>query len=59
MRKDVEQEVKAYIEVENLKKKTHKSSEEAKEATERLNKLLVQNGITLKIYIAAGGKHGT
>lgn len=28
----------------------------AKEANKHLNELLVQNGFTLKIYLAAGGK---
>lgn len=30
--------------------------EEAKTANEMLNKLLLDNGFTLKIYLAAGGK---
>lgn len=29
---------------------------EAKEANAKLNKLLIENGFTLKIFLAAGGK---
>jgi hypothetical protein len=31
--------------------------EEARKANEQLNKLLVENGFTLKIYLAAGGSN--
>lgn len=31
--------------------------EKAKKASSDLNELLVQNGFTIKIYLAAGGKH--
>ena len=31
--------------------------EKAKQASSQLNELLVQNGFTIKIYLAAGGKH--
>jgi len=38
---------------ENSKKEV---IEEAKNASNKLNDLLVQNGFTIKIYLAAGGK---
>lgn len=35
---------------------TKEAVHEANEANKHLNKLLVENGFTLKIYLAAGGK---
>lgn len=35
---------------------THEVVQEAKAVNQQLNKLLLDNGFTLKIYLAAGGK---
>lgn len=35
---------------------THEVVKEAKSVNEKLNKLLLENGFTLKIYLAVGGK---
>lgn len=45
------------IEIVADKKAQHEVIQQAKEASERLNTLLVENGFTLKIYLAAGGKN--
>lgn len=50
-----EQEVT--IEVEAHKKRAIKTAEKAKANADQLNRLLRANGITLKIFIAAGGRH--
>ena len=44
------------VEVELHKNATVEAAEKAKEANKHLNELLVANGFTLKIYIAAGGQ---
>lgn len=45
------------IEIEAGKKATKEAIEDARKANEELNKVLVRNGFTVKIYIATGGKH--
>lgn len=45
------------IEIIAHKDAKHEVVEDAKAANEQLKKLLVGNGFTLKIYLAAGGKH--
>lgn len=44
------------VEVELHKSATADAAEKAKEANKHLNDLLVENGFTLKIYLAAGGR---
>lgn len=44
------------IDIEVYKSARKEAVKKAKESTEHLNDLLVENGFTLKIYIAAGGK---
>lgn len=48
---------KATIEIVAHKEAKDAVVRETKEANEKLNRLLVDNGFTLKIYLAAGGKH--
>jgi len=45
------------VEVVAHKRATKKAVDEAKQVNKKLNNLLVENGFTLKIYLAAGGKH--
>lgn len=45
------------VEVELHKTASREATEKAKEANAHLNDLLVENGFTLKIYLAAGGRH--
>lgn len=45
------------VEIEASRDATKEAIAEAREATHKLNTLLVDNGFTLKIYLAAGGKH--
>lgn len=52
---DVDTESK--VEVVAHKKATKKTIDETIKVNQQLNKLLVENGFTLKIYLAAGGKH--
>lgn len=47
------------VEVELHKSATAAAAEKAKKANEHLNDLLVENGFTLKIYLAAGGHQPT
>ena len=49
------QEVK--IEIEAGKKASKEAIEEARKANSELNKVLVRNGFTVKIFVATGGKH--
>lgn len=42
--------------VELHKNATEEAANKAKQANEHLNELLVENGFTLKIYLAAGGQ---
>lgn len=44
------------VEVELHKSATTEAAEKAKEANKHLNELLLANGFTLKIYLAAGGQ---
>lgn len=44
------------VEVELHKNATREAADKANEANQHLNDLLVDNGFTLKIYLAAGGK---
>lgn len=44
------------VEVELHKNATAEAAEKAKQANEHLNELLLANGFTLKIYLAAGGQ---
>lgn len=50
-------EHKTSIEIVAHKNATREVMKEAKKATDHLNDLLVENGFTLKIYLAAGGTH--
>jgi hypothetical protein len=45
------------VEIEAIKRETHKKIQTAAQATESLNSLLRANGITLNISIATGGHH--
>lgn len=45
------------LEVTAAKRKLAQSSEQAKVASQKLTTLLIQNGISLRIHAAAGGKH--
>lgn len=56
-KQDLERAKKVTIEVEAHKEKAVKIAQKAEKSTKELNKLLRANGITLKIYIAAGGRH--
>ena len=38
-------------------KATDDKIKETKEVTEKFNKILKENGFTLKIHVAAGGRH--
>ena len=44
------------VEVELHKGASEDAAEKAKQANQHLTDLLVENGITLKIYLAAGGQ---
>lgn len=44
------------VEVEIAKGASKEAAEKAKTANQHLNELLVENGFTLKIYLAAGGQ---
>lgn len=44
------------VEVELHKGASEEAAQKAKEANQHLTDLLVENGITLKIYLAAGGQ---
>jgi hypothetical protein len=46
----------AIVEIEAHKNAERAAVQQAKEASRQLNTLLVENGFTLKIYLAAGGK---
>lgn len=52
----VEPPVSSRVEVELHKTAGKQAVEKAKQANEHLNDLLVENGFTLKIYLATGGK---
>lgn len=44
------------VEVELHKNASVEAAEKAKDANQHLNDLLIENGFTLKIYLAAGGR---
>ncbi len=44
------------VEVELHKNASEGAAEKAKQTNQHLNDLLVENGFTLKIYLAAGGQ---
>lgn len=44
------------VEVEVHKNATEQAAQKAQETNRHLNELLVENGFTLKIYLAAGGQ---
>lgn len=44
------------VEVELHKNASEEAAQKAKDTNKHLNDLLVENGFTLKIYLAAGGK---
>lgn len=44
------------VEVEIHKNASEEASKKAQETNQHLNDLLVENGFTLKIYLAAGGR---
>jgi predicted ribonuclease YlaK len=46
----------AIVEIEAHKDAEREAVQQAKEASRQLNTLLVENGFTLKIYLAAGGQ---
>jgi hypothetical protein len=48
----------AQAQIDDIKAKFKKTSTKTKADVDRLNRLLEANGITLKIHIAAGGRHG-
>lgn len=52
----VEPPATSRVEVELHKNASAEAAVKAKEANKHLNELLVQNGFTLKIYLATGGK---
>lgn len=45
------------VEIEAHKDAKKEAIEEAKQASKKLNNLLVENGFTLKLYVATGGIH--
>lgn len=53
----VEPPASSRVEVELHKNATKEAADKAKEANKHLNDLLVENGFTLKIYLATGGNH--
>lgn len=52
-------EKQGFLEIETHKNATKEAIAEAKQATQKLNSLLVENGFTLKIYLATGGHRNT
>lgn len=44
------------VEVELHKNASEEAAQKAKQTNQHLNDLLVENGFTLKIFLAAGGK---
>jgi hypothetical protein len=45
------------VEIEHHKQETAKVIAQTKKVTDNFNRLLNKNGITIKIHVAAGGKH--
>lgn len=52
----VDAQLPSQVEIEVAKNATDSALKTAKEANQKLNQLLVENGFTIKIYVAAGGK---
>lgn len=52
----IQPSISSRVEVEINKNASREAAEKAKKANEHLNTLLVDNGFTLKIYLAAGGQ---
>ncbi len=46
------------VEVTALTRKSHATAEKANRDIQKLNRLLRADGITLKIHVASGGRHG-
>lgn len=55
----LEPPISSRVEVELNKTASREAAEKAKTANKHLNDLLVENGFTLKIYLATGGKPKT
>lgn len=55
--KQIQLETIVSVELEQHKKVTDDKIKETKLVTENFNKILKENGFTLKIHVAAGGKH--
>lgn len=53
----IEPPAQSRVEVELHKNANKEAKEKAENANAHLNELLVQNGFTLKIYLAAGGRY--
>lgn len=56
---DLQHELEAVVsvELEKHEKATDDKIKETKEVTDKFNKILKENGFTLKIHVAAGGRH--
>lgn len=52
----VEPPLSSRVEIELHKNASEQAAKKADEANKHLNDLLVENGFTLKIFLAAGGK---
>lgn len=52
----VQPPVQSRVEVELHKNASEEAAKKAQDTNQHLNDLLVENGFTLKIYLAAGGK---
>ena len=55
----VQPPVQSRVEVEVHKNASKEAAKKAQDTNQHLNDLLVENGFTLKIYLAAGGKQPT
>lgn len=53
----VQPAVSSRVEIELHKSASEDAAKKADQTNEHLKDLLVENGFTLKIYLAAGGKH--
>lgn len=53
---NIQPQAASRVEVELHKSATVEAAEKAKQANQHLNDLLIDNGFTLKIYLAAGGQ---
>lgn len=52
-----EVDMRTPLEVERAKRRTEVAAKRANQSSQKLNKLLLANGITLQIYHATGGEH--